>query len=283
MPRLPLENLWPYLLIPLIGYLLLLAMLYFTQSRLLYYPNLPSRQISAFPDSIGMAFESLEIIASDDVKLHGWFVAAENPRATLLFFHGNAGNISHRLDSIKLFSSLGVSVLIFDYRGYGMSEGSPSESGTYLDAEAAWRYLTRQLGVPSGQIILFGRSMGGSIAAWLAARNDALGLILESAFTSVPDLASEIYPIFPVRWLSRFRYDTLGYLRSVHSPVMVIHSKDDEIVPVAHGRRLYEQTTAPKRFLEISGGHNDGFLHSRERYLTELDKFIAELTAPSNR
>ncbi|MCP4283689.1 MAG: alpha/beta hydrolase [Gammaproteobacteria bacterium] len=278
-----LRNLWPYLLFPLGIYLLLLAALYFYQSRLLYYPNLPSRKISLLPDSQGMAFDSLEIITSDGIKLHGWFLPVEKPRVTLLFFHGNAGNISHRLDSLKLFNDLGVSVLIFDYRGYGLSEGTPSEKGTYHDAEAAWHYLTENLGVPSQRIILFGRSMGGPIAAWLAARTEATGLILESTFTSVPDMASEIYPFFPVKWLSRFRYDTLQQIRSISSAVLVIHSRDDEIIPFAHGHRLYERASEPKHFLEISGGHNDGFLQSESHYKKGLEAFIEYLISKQER
>jgi len=277
MPRLSMENFWPYLLIPLAVYLLLLAILFFSQSRLLYYPNLPSRQLSAFPGSLGMAFETVELSADDGVKLHAWYLPVENPRATLLFFHGNAGNISHRLDSLKLFHDLQLSVLIFDYRGFGLSEGTPSETGTYLDAEAAWRYLTNDRAIPSRRIILFGRSLGGSIAAWMAARSDAMGLILESAFTSIPDLASGIYPFFPVRWLSRLRYDTLHHLQSVQAPVLVIHSRNDEIIPMSHGERLYAQASEPKRFLELNGGHNDGFLQSGSRYITGLEEFIESL------
>lgn len=283
MPRWFPDNLWPYLLIPLTAYLVLLLLLYFSQSRLLYYPNLPSRQIAASPDSWGMAFESVEIVAGDGVKLHGWFIPAENSHATLLFFHGNAGNISHRLDSLRLFHELQLSVFIFDYRGYGLSGGTPTEKGTYLDAEAAWSYLTDSLATPPQRIILFGRSLGGSIAAWLASRSDAMGLILESAFTSVPVLASEIYPFFPVRWLSRFRYDTLHYLQSVTLPVLVIHSRDDEIIPISHGRKLYDQAAEPKRFLEIGGGHNDGFLRSGNRYTDGLKAFIEPLATKRGR
>ena len=283
MPRWLPDNFWPYLLYPLALYLLLLLLLYFTQSRLLYYPNLPSRQLSVFPDSWGMAFESVEIVTGDGVTLHGWFIPAKSSRATLLFFHGNAGNISHRLDSLRLFHELQLSVFIFDYRGYGLSGGTPSEQGTYLDAEAAWRYLTKDRAIPAQRIILFGRSLGGAIAAWLAGRSDAMGLIVESAFTSVPDLASAIYPFFPVRWLSRFRYDTLHALQSVKMPLLVIHSRDDEIIPLSHGRKLYAQASPPKRFLEIEGGHNDGFLRSGKRYVYGLNAFIEPLAQQQQR
>ena len=273
-----LKHLLPYLLLALTAYLLLLAALYFGQSRLLYYPNLPTRNLSVFPDAKGMRFESLELVTHDGVKLHGWWLPAQRERATLLFFHGNAGNISHRLESLQLFHELGMAVLIFDYRGYGKSAGTPSELGTYRDAEAAWRYLIENRAIPPGQIILFGRSLGGAIAAWLASRTNPAGVILESTFTSVPDLAAEIYPLLPARLLARFRYETLQQLGSITAPLLVVHSRDDEVVPFTHGERLYAQARPPKHFLEISGGHGDGFLTSRERYQAGLDAFINSLS-----
>ncbi len=262
------------LLLISIGYGAMVLMLFLSQSRALYYPNLPSRDIDITPDHAGLDHETVEIITDDGIALHGWFLPARKPRATLLFFHGNAGNISHRLNSLKIFHDLNLDVLIFDYRGYGQSGGKVTEQGTYLDAEAAWRYLTEQRGTPPAEILLFGRSLGAAIAAYLAARHQAKGLILESTFTSVPDMASELYPFFPARWLSRFRYDTRGYLRSVSCPVLVIHSRDDELIPFHHGLQLYEAARPPKRFLELSGGHNEGFMTTGSRYLESLDEFI---------
>lgn len=259
------------------GYLLLCAVLYFMQSRLLYYPNLPSRELVATPSAIGLEYQSVTLTAGDGVRLHGWFVPAARERATLLFFHGNAGNISHRLDSLRIFNGLGLSVLIIDYRGYGQSEGRVSEEGTCLDAEAAWRYLTVERGVGPERIILFGRSLGGAVAARLAAESTPAALILESVFTSVPELAARYYPVFPVRLLSRFRYDSREALRQVSCPVLIVHSPDDEIIPYEHGRRLYEAAGEPKSFLAIRGGHNEGFLESGAMYVNGLDAFIASL------
>jgi pimeloyl-ACP methyl ester carboxylesterase len=196
----------------------------------------------------------------------------------VLFCHGNAGNISHRLESIRRFYHLGLNTFIFDYRGYGQSEGRPSEKGTYHDVEAAWHYLISEEGVGEDDIIFFGRSLGGPIAAWCAQKHAPKMLILETTFTSVPDLAAEIYPYFPVRWLCRFRYDTASYLQNVHCPVFIIHSMNDEIVPLKHGHTLFEIAHEPKQLLEIKGSHNDVAIESRGRYESGLRAFISRFS-----
>ncbi len=270
----PLNSILSILLLVASAYGVLVLVLFFFQSRLLYLPNLPSREIIATPDSVGLAYEPVTLITDDAVTLDGWFVPARQPRGVLLFFHGNAGNISHRLDSLKIFNELGLATLIFDYRGYGRSHGQPSEQGTYRDAQAAWRYLTEERHSPAQDIVLFGRSLGASIAAHLASEYTPKALIIESAFTSVPDLAAEVYPFVPARWLARFRYSTEAHLRSVSCPVLIVHSRDDEIIPFAHGRRLFAVANEPKQLLEIRGGHNDGFLVSGQTYVDALDTFL---------
>lgn len=262
------------LLVVVGSYGALLLFLYFYQSRLLYLPNLPSRDIAATPDMVGLSYERVHILTEDGVSLDGWFIPVRQARGVLLFFHGNAGNISHRLDSLKIFNHLGLATLIFDYRGYGRSTGTPSEQGTYRDATAAWRYLTEERGVAPERIVLFGRSLGAAIAVHLATEQTPKALIIESGFTSVPDLAAEVYPIFPARKLARFRYSTETFLTSVSCPTLIIHSRDDEIVPFAHGRRLYAVASEPKQFLEIRGGHNDGFVVSGDDYANGLDAFL---------
>jgi hypothetical protein len=206
--------------------------------------------------------------------LHAWFIPAENARATVLFCHGNAGNISHRLDSIRLLHSLGLQVLIFDYRGYGRSDGRPSEKGSYRDVDAAWQYLLEVRGLPQTQIIIFGRSLGAAVAADLASRTRPAAVILESAFTSVPDMAAGIYPWLPVRLLSRYRYDNLDKVARLSAPLLLVHSRQDEIIPFVHGERLFERAHVPKQFLEIHGGHNDAFLTSRKAYTQGLKAFL---------
>ena len=183
--------------------------LYFSQSRLLYYPELPSRMIDATPAAIGLPFENVQLHAADGTRLYAWFVPASASRGTLLFSHGNAGNIGHRLDSIRQFHSLGLDVLIYDYRGFGESEGKPTEAGTYLDAKAAWDYLLLEREIAPRQIVIFGRSLGAAVAAELASQHPSAGVILESAFTSVPDMAASIYPWLPVRLLYRYQYNNL--------------------------------------------------------------------------
>ncbi len=256
------------------GYAALVAIAFVFQDRLLYLPGVPSRTLTATPASVGLDFEEVTLETVDGVRLHGWHVPARAARGTLLFFHGNAGNISHRLDSLALFHELDLDVLIIDYRGYGRSTGQPSEAGTYDDAEAAWRHLTAGRGIDPRRIVVFGRSLGGAVGARLAARHRPGTLIVESGFTSAPELAAEVYPFLPARRLTRFEYATERALRSVECPVLIAHSRDDEIIPYRHGRRLFEAAHEPKRFLEMSGGHNEGFLVSGARYRDGLRAFI---------
>ncbi len=257
-----------------LGYLALLGFMYFTQNSLLFLPEIGGRDLESTPERFGLEYQEVSLATSDGETLHGWYLPAPGARYTLLFFHGNAGNISHRLDSLLLFRQLGLSQLILDYRGYGRSSGRPSEAGLYRDAQAAWDYLTDERGLAPGQIVLFGRSLGGAVAVWLAARERPAGLVVESSFTSVPDLGAELYPWLPVRWLSRLRFDSRGRIAQVSAPLLVVHSRNDEIIPFAHGQALLAAANPPKRLLELRGGHNDGFLVSREHYLEGLRGFF---------
>jgi uncharacterized protein len=249
--------------------------LFFFQSSLVYYPEI-DREVVATPASAKLPYEDIHLETSDGTVLHGWYVPAPQPRGAVLFLHGNAGNISHRLDSVAMFHRLGYSTLIFDYRGYGSSGGKPSEPGTYRDAEAAWRYLTEQQHVPSCNIVLFGESLGGAVAAWLAARQKPGALVIASGFTSVPDLGQQLYPYLPVRLLARIRYDTRESLRSVSAPVLIAHSPQDDIIPYEHGRALFAAANPPKQFLELAGGHNDGFISMRASWVKALGDFLGE-------
>ncbi len=263
------------LLMVVLGYGLLLVFLYFYQSRMLFLPNIPSRTVKISPSAVGLAFEPVELVTRDNIKLDSWFIPAPENRGVILFFHGNAGNISHRLDSLLLFHRLGFSTLIFDYRGYGRSQGHPSEAGTYTDAEAAWHYLTGKRSIAPSRIILFGRSLGAAVAVHQAAKHTPGALIVESAFTSVPDMAAELYSFLPVRLLTRFDYNTRQQLQRVSCPVLVVHSRDDEIIPFRHGQALYAAANEPKQFLQLRGGHNDGFLVSGRVYTRTLDEFLS--------
>lgn len=260
------------------GYLLIAGWVYLRQDSMVYHP-LPD--LAGSPADIGLDFEDVWLTTRDGVRIHGWFVPADGAsRRVVLFCHGNAGNVSHRLDSLKIFHDLGLSVLIFDYRGFGQSQGKPSEEGTYLDAEAAWEHLITDRGLAPGDIVVFGRSLGGAVASRVAAEHPAAALILESTFTSLPDLGASFYPYLPVRLLARHRYDNLKHLRTVRSPVLVIHSTQDELIPFAHGKALYAAAPEPKDFLEIRGGHNHGFLTSGRIYIDGLRAFLEEHGQP---
>lgn len=256
-----------------IGYAIFAGAIFLFQSHLIYYPEIGRNGIAA-PDSVGLVYETVELKTADGENLHGWFVPAPEATATVLFFHGNAGNISNRMEYLLMFHRLGYNTLIIDYRGYGQSSGAPSEKGTYRDAEAAWQYLTEQKNIAPSRVVLFGESLGGAVASWLAAREKPAVLVLASAFTSVPDMAAEIYPFLPVRLLSLFEYNTEDHLRAVTSPVFVAHSRKDEIVPFAHGKALYDSAPEPKQFLELQGGHNTGLIFMREEWVSALDEFI---------
>lgn len=258
-------------------YLLIVVATYLFQSRLIYMPDFPTRKIVSTPELLGLSYEDVALKTQDNVVLHAWFVPAENAKKTLLFFHGNAGNISHRLQSIQTFHDLGLSVLIIDFRGYGKSEGKTSEVGTYLDARAAWNYLVSVRGISEKNIIIFGRSLGAAIAAQLATNITPGGLILESAFSSAVDMARAAYWYLPVRLLSRFSYPTADFITRVSCPVLVVHSKQDEIVPYSHGRKIYDVAPEPKYFLELQGGHNDGFNLSQRHYVAGITNFLESL------
>lgn len=260
------------------GYLLLVVFTYLFQPRMLYLPHVPGRGLDVSPENIGLRYEDIALQAADGVRLHGWFVpAAGEGSRVVLFFHGNAGNISHRLDSIRQFHGLGHGVLIIDYRGYGRSEGKTSEVGTYRDAQAAWRYLTELRGFSPNQIVVFGRSLGGAIAAWLAAEQRPGGLIIESTFTSIPDIGRELYPFLPVRWLSRFQYATKTYVQSVQCPVLVVHSRDDEIIPFRHAEQILEMAHEPRTLLPMHGPHNGAHILSEHSYIDGLSRFLGGL------
>lgn len=260
-----------FFILLVVAYLAMVLLVYWGQSRLVYFPN---KQLSNTPQMFGLDYSSVSIATADGETLHGWWVPVPDAKGTVLFFHGNAGNISHRINYLTMFSRLGYNTLLFDYRGYGQSSGTPSESGTYLDAQAAWQHLTETQMIAPEQIVLFGESLGGAIASWLAAREKPGLLALASAFTSVPDLATQIYPFLPVRWISRFEYNTLESLHSVTCPVFIAHSPQDEIVPFQHGQRLFQAASEPKYFLTLEGGHNNGFIFMKPAWHKTLGAFM---------
>jgi fermentation-respiration switch protein FrsA (DUF1100 family) len=318
------------LLIPLgIAYGAVLVLVFVFQSQLVFFPG-TGREVVVTPQSYGLGFETVEIRTTDGETLQAWWVPAEGARGTVLFFHGNAGNISHRLDYLRMFNRLRYSTLIVDYRGYGKSTGTPSEEGTYRDAEAAWDYLRHARLAQPRDVVIAGESLGAAVATRLAAeksltpappsltpaplpsgegrleipfprRGEGHGMgegegrleipfprmgeghgmgegpravVLFSTFTSATDLGAEVYWFLPVRLLSRIGYDNRENLKRIRAPVFIAHSRDDDIVPYAHGKRLYEAANEPKTFLEMRGGHNDGFIFTRPEWVAQLGAFL---------
>ena len=274
--------------VTIVEILFLVALLFSLRFMLPWIIFKPSREMASSPgaswemartpEGYGMEFEDVTLTTSDGVALNGWFVPARggHERGTLLFFHGNAWNISGRLDSIDIFHNLGLSVFIIDYRGYGRSEGRCSIPGVTLDALAAWKYLTEERGVPPKDIVVFGRSVGGAVAMELMRRVEPRALILESTFSSLPDMV-RVKALAPVaRLLIGDVWNSEEAARSLTVPTLCLHSPDDGIVPYRFGVKLYEAVASEKTFVELRGGHNDGFLESIETYRPALDKFLTK-------
>lgn len=254
-------------------YAVLALLLYVGQERLLF---IPTHDIYRTPASNGWRYDELELRVNGE-KTRGWFVYGPQPsRGTMLFSHGNAGNIADRLESIGILRGMGFDVLAYDYGGYGLSTGHASEQRCYADVRAMWRYLTEEREIPPEKIVLFGRSLGAAVSCDLAAEVSAGAVIIESTFLSVPAMAQRLYPIFPSRWLAHIQFDNAEKIRHIDEPILVVHSPEDTIIPYAHGRRLFELASGPKRFLEIHGDHNDGFWRSGTAYTDGLDAFLSE-------
>jgi uncharacterized protein len=232
----------------------------------------PYAEIIATPADAGLVYEEVEFTASDGVLLHGWYVPCEGAIASLLFCHGNGGNISWRLDSLKQFHSIQVNTFLFDYRGYGKSGGTLSEEGTYLDGEAAFSWLRTK--TPDMPIVLFGRSLGAAIATDLSVRVNADALVFESGFSSIYRIGKELFPFLPLKLIGSIHYDSLSKIPNINMPLLVVHSPDDDIIPFRHGQDIFDAAPEPKRFFETRGDHNNGHFDSEEIYLPALRGFL---------
>ncbi len=261
------------LFIVITSWVLIALLIYVYQPKLIYFPH---KEVEVTPKLISLDYQEVTLSTNDGVELNAWWIPNSNARATLIFFHGNAGNISHRLDSIEIFYNLGLSVFIVDYRGYGKSTGTPSEEGTYIDAETVWTYLVKEKNITPNNIIIFGRSLGGAIATWLADKHSSAALIVESSFTSIADIGKHYYPYLPTNLLARIKYPSKDKVPNIKAPTLFIHSPDDEIIPYKHGKQLFEAANEPKSFLELRGGHNDGFIISGQKYIDGLNTFISD-------
>ena len=245
---------------------------YSIQKKMIYHPW---PDLEATPDRVGLQYEDVFLDASDGVRIHGWYVPAPEARTTLLFLHGNAGNISHRLDNVRRLHRLELNVFIVDYRGYGRSEGTPDEQGLYRDARASLAYLQGRPDVNPDRIAVFGRSLGGAVAVDLCSRQDCHKLILESTFTSTADMARSIIPFFPLARLLTERFDSEGKIARIRAPLLQFHGTHDEVVPFRLGERLHRAAPEPKRFVPIPGaGHNDTYERGGAWYFETIRAFL---------
>lgn len=251
------------------------------ERRMIFYP---SPAIESTPRQTGLEFEDIFFTTRDGVQLNGWFVPHPDARSTLIWFHGNAGNISHRVENIKLLHDLvKVNIFIFDYRGYGRSDGRPSEEGTYLDGEAALELIRKKIGTDAEtKIILFGRSLGAAIAAEMATRFASQGLILESPFISIAEMARAMFPLLPIGSFLQTNYDVREKIKKLKVPLLVLHGERDEIVPFEHGKAVFDAAPEPKKFFAIPGAaHNDTYAIGGATYFRELKQFI-DVTGPDS-
>ncbi len=263
---------------------IIITMVIFEDSLIFFPDPYPSGDwdAEAVARGSGTSVEDCFFEASDGVRLHGWWcrpngdAAAGTGEMVLLWFHGNAGNLAQRAGQMIALARIPAQVFIIDYRGYGRSEGKPGEEGLYRDGRAAWTYLTQKMGVDPAKIVIHGVSLGGAVAVDLATEVEAAGLIVQSSFTSVPDMATHHYPIVP-RWLVRTRMNSLAKIGDVDAPIMVIHSPSDEVVPFVHGQRLFEAARGEKRFLEVPGAsHNETSLVGGETYFGAIRGFLED-------
>lgn len=253
-----------------VAYLGMVVFLYFFQSIFLYRP-LP--EITGTPARLRLPYDDVWI-GSEGARLNAWYVPGDPGRATVLFCHSNFGSMSQYLETIGLIHGMGFSVLTFDYRGFGLSTGKPSEAGTYADAAAVRDWLEQTH--PPTALIIWGRSLGGAHAARLAADHPPQALVIESAFSSFPEVARDFFPYVPVGLIARYQYPTVADAAQVKCPTLVIHSPDDEVVNFRHGKIIFAALTCPKRFLQIRGDHNDGFLVTGREYEDGVKKFFRD-------
>ncbi|HEY9202378.1 MAG TPA: alpha/beta hydrolase [Gammaproteobacteria bacterium] len=261
----------------LAGLLLLNGMMYLLQPGMVFYPT---AAINETPAEWQMPYEAANIDTADGKRLHVWYIPASvdsQTKPVLLFFHGNAGNISHRRASLEIFHQLGLNQLIIDYRGYGKSTGTPSEDGLYIDAMAAWDYLVDNKGFHADQIIVFGRSLGGSVAAQLASRVQPRGLILESSFSSARDVAQHTFPLLSHLLYLRYDFNSLERLTQISAPLLILHSPQDEIIPYESAEKLFNAAQQPKTFVQLRGDHNNGFYLSQPMYQQALADWLQGL------
>ncbi len=251
---------------------LLIIFLRYIEVKTIFYPD---KEVTIFPDQVKLGFQDVFFETSDNLKINAWMILSRNAKYTILFFHGNAGNISHRIEKIKFFNDLECNVFIVDYRGYGRSQGKPSEAGLYKDAQAAYAYLVSK-GILANQIIGYGESIGGAVVVDLARQKKMKAIILDSTLSSLKDMVKYSYPFIPY-WVFASRFDSESKIKVIKIPKLIIHSVNDEIVPFIFGKKLYIATPEPKQFLQIHGGHNSNFYEAVDILREGISGFIKNL------
>ena len=249
---------------------LFLILVRYLENTSVFYPE---RALVATPESLGLPFENVAITTQDHVKLHGWLIKAPSSKATFIFFHGNAGNISGRLEKIDFLHKIGVNILIIDYRGYGKSEGRPTEEGIYKDATAAYDYLLQREDMKGQNIISYGVSLGGVVAVDLAVARPVSCVILDSTFSSAADMAKKIYPFIP-SFSMKTKMDSMRKIKDTTVPILFIHSIEDQTVPFALGKKLYDAAPGVKEFIEITGSHTDGHIYGEDKIKNGIRVFL---------
>ena len=258
------------------GIILFLALLIFLFVK--YYEKnivfFPIKNIEDSPLRIGLTFEDIYFPAEDGQNLNAWFLAKKSSDKVLLFFHGNAGNLGHRVDLLGILSALEINIFIFDYRGYGNSSGKPSENGLYEDALGAYKYLIEKKGFSPENIIIYGKSIGTCPAIDLAAKKQIGKLILDSGFSSAVDMGKLIIPILPLKIFMNLEFDSIRKIKLIKCDKLFIHSINDEIVPFKLGKKLYDHASVPKEFISITGSHNGSFYEHSDKLIKKIREFI---------
>jgi hypothetical protein len=248
------------------------------ETDLVFHPNFPSRGVKAPPQDLHLVYTRIELKTRDGVPLVGWIIPAKDSSALwVIFLHGNAGNISDRAKRYDQFRQCGLNTLALDYPGFGASEGRPSENGCYQTADACYDYLTQVRGIPARHIVIYGHSLGAGVAIDLASRVEAAAVIAEGAMTSVPDRGKELYPFLPIKLAAAIQFASIEKIDRIKYPKLIIHAVDDEVIPIQHGRNLFEKATEPKIFLEVRGGHNLAYAKDRENFERGLKAFLLPL------
>jgi len=265
----------------LIAYAIILLTIRMFESRLIFFPNVPDRLQGDWSPR-DLPVEDVWLQASDGVKLHCWWIEAEGARFTFLAFHGNASNIANRADIYKFLRALPANVLAVEYRGYGRSEGKPSEAGLYRDAEAGLNYLKQTRQIDARNIIAYGQSLGSAVAAHLAAKHPVAGVVLEAPFPSLSAMAQKIFPFFPGAGALVWRqFDTERALASIHVPILIVHCTNDPVVPPELGERVFAAARPPKSIIRVNGYcHEEASLFALAQYQESLRGFLDEIETP---